>query len=646
MSFLEPIIRELSQRFGLGANAGALAMEALRTITNERSGGLAAFINRFQTAGFGDLAASWIGKGENQSIEPGQLDTALGGDFIATIAKKVGLPASTAGAALAFIVPKLIDKLTPDGKVPSVLPTEVSALLSGGAPRAAVAAHAAPTGPSTAYAAAATPENKAGGGMLRKLLPLLGLLLLGLLAYWVFGGSGEKTAEAPSAAPSASAPAATAAGQAKPDAAATANPSQLALQNADGRILYSGTVPDGQSKSKIVDALNSVFGASAVTGSLGIDPSAAPPAWLDKLTAALGQFKIPGAEMLLKGDSIDIGGLLSDEAKNNLIAGLKSVFGEEFSVGKLTESLAGTLASAKAMAPAGAEAPKPAASANPSQLALQNADGRILYSGTVPDGQSKNKIVDALNSVFGASAVTGSLGIDPSAAPPAWLDKLTAALGQFKIPGAEMLLKGDSIDIGGLLSDDAVGKLIASLKPIFGEEFSVGKLTESLAGTLAAAKAMVPAAAAPAPGAGGRSPEGAQAANEKALAALKSLPQGYSADDLVEVLNASVITFETGSAVIAASDRDFLRTAANSISGAPAGSTVEIGGHTDGTGNAEANLALSQARADAVRDELIGFGSNPAMLTAKGYGGTRPVASDDTVQGREQNRRIEFTVVK
>jgi outer membrane protein OmpA-like peptidoglycan-associated protein len=221
-------------------------------------------------------------------------------------------------------------------------------------------------------------------------------------------------------------------------------------------------------------------------------------------------------------------------------------------------------------------------------------------------------------------------------------------LGQFKIPGAEMLLKGDAIDVGGLLPEETKTALMASLKSVFGEEFSVGKLTESLAGTFAAAKAMAPAAAAgaPATAAAGRPAEGAQAANEKALAALNSLPAGYSADDLVEVLNASVITFETGSAVIAASDRDFLRTVANGISGAPAGSTVEIGGHTDGTGNAEANLALSQARADAVRDALIGFGGNPAMLTAKGYGGTKPVASDDTVEGREQNRRIEFTVVK
>ena len=137
MSFLETIVRELSAELGLGSHAGALAMEALRSLTSERSGGLAGFISRFQSAGLGDLVSSWIGKGENKPIAAGQLETALGGDFISTISAKVGLPASTAGPALVFLVPQLIDKLTPEGKVPLVLPAEVTTLLAGGTHRAA-----------------------------------------------------------------------------------------------------------------------------------------------------------------------------------------------------------------------------------------------------------------------------------------------------------------------------------------------------------------------------------------------------------------------------------------------------------------------------------------------------------------------------
>jgi outer membrane protein OmpA-like peptidoglycan-associated protein len=68
-----------------------------------------------------------------------------------------------------------------------------------------------------------------------------------------------------------------------------------------------------------------------------------------------------------------------------------------------------------------------------------------------------------------------------------------------------------------------------------------------------------------------------------------------------------------------------------------------VGGHTDNTGSAAANMALSQRRADAVRDALVKDGVDSAMLTTKGYGETKPVASNDTPEGRLQNRRTEFT---
>jgi outer membrane protein OmpA-like peptidoglycan-associated protein len=72
---------------------------------------------------------------------------------------------------------------------------------------------------------------------------------------------------------------------------------------------------------------------------------------------------------------------------------------------------------------------------------------------------------------------------------------------------------------------------------------------------------------------------------------------------------------------------------------------IEIAGHTDNTGDAAANMTLSQQRADAVRNALIQDGVAPALLTAKGYGDTRPIASNDTPDGRLQNRRTEFSVV-
>jgi hypothetical protein len=69
---------------------------------------------------------------------------------------------------------------------------------------------------------------------------------------------------------------------------------------------------------------------------------------------------------------------------------------------------------------------------------------------------------------------------------------------------------------------------------------------------------------------------------------------------------------------------------------------VEIQGHTDSTGPRTWNDTLSQMRADAVRDYLITRGVAADRLTAKGYGPTEPIASNDTREGRQQNRRVDF----
>jgi outer membrane protein OmpA-like peptidoglycan-associated protein len=62
-------------------------------------------------------------------------------------------------------------------------------------------------------------------------------------------------------------------------------------------------------------------------------------------------------------------------------------------------------------------------------------------------------------------------------------------------------------------------------------------------------------------------------------------------------------------------------------------------------GNDEANQKLSEHRASAVRDFLLAHGIAPDRVTAKGYGESRPVASNDTEEGRAQNRRTEVTVL-
>ena len=68
----------------------------------------------------------------------------------------------------------------------------------------------------------------------------------------------------------------------------------------------------------------------------------------------------------------------------------------------------------------------------------------------------------------------------------------------------------------------------------------------------------------------------------------------------------------------------------------------EVGGHTDSDGDDAANLKLSQARADAVRSQLMVMGVDAARLSTKGYGETKPISDNKTFEGRANNRRVEF----
>lgn len=74
--------------------------------------------------------------------------------------------------------------------------------------------------------------------------------------------------------------------------------------------------------------------------------------------------------------------------------------------------------------------------------------------------------------------------------------------------------------------------------------------------------------------------------------------------------------------------------------------SVEIDGYTDSTGNPDYNMDLSQRRADAVRSALVSRGIDPSRILARGYGENAPVATNDTPQGRQLNRRVEVVLTE
>jgi outer membrane protein OmpA-like peptidoglycan-associated protein len=68
----------------------------------------------------------------------------------------------------------------------------------------------------------------------------------------------------------------------------------------------------------------------------------------------------------------------------------------------------------------------------------------------------------------------------------------------------------------------------------------------------------------------------------------------------------------------------------------------EVDGHTDNTGGAAHNLTLSQQRANSVKDQLVKMGIDAARLSTKGFGDTKPISDNTTLEGRANNRRVEF----
>ena len=104
------------------------------------------------------------------------------------------------------------------------------------------------------------------------------------------------------------------------------------------------------------------------------------------------------------------------------------------------------------------------------------------------------------------------------------------------------------------------------------------------------------------------------------------------------------IGFDPGSAEIDGASAPLLNAIAAALTDCT-GLRMEIGGHTDAQGSEAGNKSLSQARAEAVMVALQGRQVDVSAMRAVGYGESRPIADNDTDVGREQNRRIEFTLI-
>jgi outer membrane protein OmpA-like peptidoglycan-associated protein len=109
------------------------------------------------------------------------------------------------------------------------------------------------------------------------------------------------------------------------------------------------------------------------------------------------------------------------------------------------------------------------------------------------------------------------------------------------------------------------------------------------------------------------------------------------------IVSMSDVLFDTGKYTLMPGAREKLAKVAGILIAYP-GLNIEVGGYTDNVGGDAMNQTLSENRAGAVRNYLVEEGVTTDSVSAKGFGNTSPVASNDNAAGRQENRRVELVV--
>jgi uncharacterized protein YidB (DUF937 family) len=107
-----------------GGGAGATTNPGSEPTSREGAGGLlgglGGLLDKLQKGGLGNVTNSWVGSGQNQPVPPGQLGPALGSDLIKALAQRSGLSEEELTKQLSQVLPSVVDKLTPAGRLPTL----------------------------------------------------------------------------------------------------------------------------------------------------------------------------------------------------------------------------------------------------------------------------------------------------------------------------------------------------------------------------------------------------------------------------------------------------------------------------------------------------------------------------------------------
>lgn len=118
MGLLDSLTQIAGQAMSSGQGQNSLLQVVLGMVQNQQ-GGLGGLVQAFRNKGLGEVAASWVGKGENMPISGDQLQSVLGSDMVSGLASKFGMSSEQLSGQLSQMLPQVVDKLTPNGEVES-----------------------------------------------------------------------------------------------------------------------------------------------------------------------------------------------------------------------------------------------------------------------------------------------------------------------------------------------------------------------------------------------------------------------------------------------------------------------------------------------------------------------------------------------
>lgn len=241
----------------------------------------------------------------------------------------------------------------------------------------------------------------------------------------------------------------------------------------------------------------------------------------------------------------------------------------------------------------------------PSAWAAQEAvaPGHVVVSGVVPDEATRQAILAKAREVYGADRVIDQIGVGNLIAPPHWAQNVQQMITPElkRVSRGQLRVSGNLIDLTGEVDNEATRQQVVSL------------ISTHLNPTYTVRNGLRVSAA-------GQETVDAAMANR-------------------------IIEFEAGNATLTTNGIQVLDQLLPVLKQLGR-SKFEVIGHTDAQGSRRHNVALSAARADAVKAYLTGKGIAADLIQTSGVGPDRPVAGNDTPEGRARNRRIELRVMQ